>query len=217
MRIKIWLKPNGNLCSITQNIHDGHGDLFPVCSHPKLSKLDERATKWLKPDSEVTDGLQKILENKSLLKDIRNASPYGQTSGVEQYHSVVNHFAPKMYHFSFKGMKSRLLLAAMHYNENSGRNQQQNKQGELRYAITISKYKKGGYIVRRILGKGTYNYTETLFERLTEKLQQPRITDNDEEANLLPLCSNFTRTDKTMAVKENITRFNSHLNSMKKT
>ena len=71
--------------------------------------------------------------------------------------------------------------------------------------------------MRRILGKGTYNYVETLFERLIEKLQQPRITDNDEEANLLPLCSNFTRTDKTMAVKENTTRFNSHLNSMKKT
>ena len=52
----------------TQNIHDGHGDLFPVCSHPKLSKLDERATKWLKHDSEVSDGLQKIVENKSLLK-----------------------------------------------------------------------------------------------------------------------------------------------------
>ena len=71
--------------------------------------------------------------------------------------------------------------------------------------------------MRRILGKGTYNYVETLFERLIEKLQQPRITDNDEEANLLPLCSNFNRLDKTMAVKEHTTRFNSHLNSMKKT
>ena len=71
--------------------------------------------------------------------------------------------------------------------------------------------------MRRILGKGTYNYVETLFERLIEKLQQPRITDNDEEANLLPLCSNFTWPDKTMAVKEHTTRFNSHLNSMKKT
>ena len=67
--------------------------------------------------------------------------------------------------------------------------------------------------MRRILEKGTYNYVETLFERL----QQPRITDNDEEANLLPLCSNFTRPDKTMAAKEHTTRFNSHLNSMKKT
>ena len=98
---------------------------------------------------------KKIVENKSLPKDIRNASLYGQPSGVEEYHSVVNHFAPKMYHFSFKGMKSTLLLAAMHYNENSSRNQQQNKQGELQYAITFLRYKKGGYIVRRILGKGT--------------------------------------------------------------
>ena len=103
----------------------------------KVVKLNERATKWLIPDNEVTDGLQKIVENKSLLKDIRNASPYGQASGVEAYHSVVNYFALKMYHYSFKGMESRLLLAAMHYNENSGRNQQQNKQEELQYAITF--------------------------------------------------------------------------------
>ena len=114
-------------------------------------------------------------------------------------------------------MKSRLLLAAMHYSENSGRNQQQNKQGELQYAITFPKYKKGGYIVRSILGKGTYNYLENLSKRLIEQLQQPRITDNDEEANLLPLCSEFSRPDKTIAVKEHTTRFNSHLNSMKKT
>ena len=91
----------------TQNIHDGHGDLFPVCSHPKLSKLDERATKWLKPDSEVTDGLQKIVENKSLLKDIRNASPHGQTSGVEGYHSVVNH--------CYVAMTIILMMPEMHF------------------------------------------------------------------------------------------------------
>ena len=68
-------------------------------------------------------------------------------------------------------MRSRLLLATMHYNENSGRNQQQNKQGELQYAITFPKYNKCGYIVRRILRMGTYDYVETLFERLIEKLQ----------------------------------------------
>ena len=141
----------------THNIYDGHGNGFPVCSHPKLSKLDERATKSLKSDSEVTDGLQKIVENKSLLKDIGNTSPYGQTSGVEGYHSVVNHFAPGMYHFSFKGMKSRLLLATMHYNENSGRSQHQKKRGESQYAITFPKCKKGGYTVRRILRETPLN------------------------------------------------------------
>ena len=34
--------------------------------------------------------------------------------------------------------------------------------------------------------------------------------DNDEKANLLPLCSSFARPNKTMAVKEHITQFNSH-------
>jgi hypothetical protein len=41
----------------------------------------------------------------------------------------------------------RLLLAAMHYNENSHRVQATNKDNELRYNIRFPKYKKGEYSV----------------------------------------------------------------------
>ena len=191
----------------TQNIHDGHGELFPACSHAQLTDQDEREIKWFKPDSELADGFQKIVENKSLLKDIQNASPHGQTSGVEGYHSVVNHFAPKMFHFSFDGMKSRLTLAAMHYNENSGRSQQRNKQGALQYAIAFPKYKKGGYIVRKILSNCTYNYVETLFKGLIENLQQRDSNECVDESNPPPLCSSYAHPDKTAAVKEHTSRF----------
>eukprot|EP00112_Aurelia_sp_Birch-Aquarium-sp1_P006941 Seg1758.1 transcript_id=Seg1758.1/GoldUCD/mRNA.D3Y31 product="hypothetical protein" protein_id=Seg1758.1/GoldUCD/D3Y31 len=192
----------------TQDLHNGHGELFPACSHPPLTDQDKREIKWFSPDSELADGFQKIVENNSLLKDIQNASPYGQTSGVEGYHSVVNHFAPKMFHFSFDGMTSRQSLAAMHYNENSGRSQQQNKQGALQYAIAFPRYKKGGYIVRRILSNCTYNYVEALFEGLIENLQQRDINESVERSNPPPLCSSYTHPDETTAVKENTTRFN---------
>ncbi len=192
----------------TQDLHNGHGELFPACSHPPLTDQDKREIKWFTPDSELADGFQKIVENKLLLKESQNASPYGQTTGVEGYHSVVNHFAPKMFHFSFDGMKSRQSLAAMHYNENSGRSQQQNKQGALQYAIAFPKYKKGGYIVRRILSNCTYNYVEALFEGLIENLQQRDVNESVERSNPPPLCSSYTHPDKTTAVKEHTTRFN---------
>ncbi len=195
----------------TQNCHTGHGELFPACCHTPLTVQDEREIKWLKPDIELADGFQKIVENKSLLKDFQNASPYDKTSGVEGYHSVGNHFAPKKFHFSFDGMKSRLLLAAMHYNENSGRSQQQSKKGELQYAIAFPKYKRGGYIFRKILSNCTYNYVEALFEELIENLQQQHVNDCVEESNPPPLCTSYTHPTKAKAVKEHTTRFNTYM------
>lgn len=55
------------------------------------------------PYEKVTD----ILWNSRLRKDIKQLSPMGQTFGVEVFHSLVNQFAPKMYHFGYSGMKSR--------------------------------------------------------------------------------------------------------------
>ena len=89
-----------------QNIHHGHGEIFPSCMHTPLSDLDLRTIKWLKPDTEECDSLQKLVETKMLVNNIKRCSSHGQTSAVVGYHSLVNQFAPKTYHFSFNGMKS---------------------------------------------------------------------------------------------------------------
>ena len=100
------------LTSLTQhiqNIHHGHKAPYPKCSHLPLEKSVQRSTKWIKPDTEAADKLQAIIEKKTLVKDIRKSSPHAQTSVVEGYHSLLNHFAPKMYHFHFHGMESYVL------------------------------------------------------------------------------------------------------------
>ena len=159
-----------------------------------MSDLDLRTIKWLKPDTKECDSLQKLVETKMLVNDKKRCSSHGQTSAVESYHSLVNQFAPKMYHFSFNGMKSKLFLAAMHYNENSGRQQQQNKEMDLQYAIVFPKYKKGGHIVRKILVDCTYNYVDVVFSELITTVQEPK-------------CSNYVMPDKDTAVAQHTARF----------
>ena len=50
----------------------------------------------------------------------------------------------------------RLLTAALHFNENASREQARNREGSLEYKIVFPKYKKGGFIVRKITTDCTY-------------------------------------------------------------
>ena len=112
-----------------------------------------------------------------------------------------------MYHFSFLGMRSRLLLAAMHYNENAGRPQRKNKRGSLEFAIAFPKYKKGGYIVRKILTDCTYSYIDKLFDELVSRLQSRDVPEAQMELPD-PLCASFDKPNKEDAVAKHTSRFN---------
>ena len=55
-------------------------------------------------------------------------------------------------HFS----SHRLELAILHFNENTNRKQAVTKHGDQRYDIVFPKYKKGGYVVRKVTTDPTY-------------------------------------------------------------
>ena len=57
--------------------------------------------------SVVYERLCEALTNNALVKGIKQASPLSQTSCLEGFHSVLNHFAPKMIAFSYAGMYCR--------------------------------------------------------------------------------------------------------------
>ena len=52
----------------------------------------------------VYDKLYAALTNNALVKEIKQASPLAQTSCLEGFHSVLNHFVPKMIAYSYIGM-----------------------------------------------------------------------------------------------------------------
>ena len=60
-------------------------------------------------DSDIYEKLESSLDNKSLEKGIRQASPLAQTSCLGGFHSVLNHFSPKMIGFSYVGMLCRYI------------------------------------------------------------------------------------------------------------
>ena len=50
----------------------------------------------------------------------------------------------------------RVQLATLHFNENSGRDQVVRCDGTKRFDIIFPKFKRGGYIVRKIKTEATY-------------------------------------------------------------
>lgn len=57
--------------------------------------------------TKVAVELEKVILSKLLCKDIAQLSGMFQTSAVEAFHSLLIHFCPKMFGFSYRGMKCR--------------------------------------------------------------------------------------------------------------
>ena len=107
--------------SLIDHICDIHED----CYHEAL--LHDRPVKYLTPGtyhsyttckiteiipyviigSKAYEKLSDVVLNNRLIKDIMKLSPHHQTSSLESYHSVLNHFAPKLLAFSYTGMYCR--------------------------------------------------------------------------------------------------------------
>lgn len=48
-----------------------------------------------------------LVRDNRIVRDLRQLSPNTQTSALESFHAVVNHFAPKMIHFHYLSMLTR--------------------------------------------------------------------------------------------------------------
>ncbi|XP_052771608.1 uncharacterized protein LOC128211186 [Mya arenaria] len=136
---------------------------------PKLG--EERRYLGFKPHHEI----EQIVLRKALLKGIQKLSPEGQTSGLEGFHSLVCGFATKNLHFHHAQMAVRMLIAAMHWNENSSRAQQKTKDGRQMFKISFPKGRKQDGVTSAVKEKQTYDYVSTLLAALL-KLRQTRET-----------------------------------------
>jgi len=181
-----------------QNVHDN-------CSHGEL----DYQRKWFVPNTLAWQKLSTLLTSSRLVSDVRKLSPLQQTSSVEAFHSLIIQFAPKSAAFSYKGMMTRLLLAALHFNENSERKQACNAHGVPRHTIRFPKYRKGGFTVLAVKEAPTFQYVSKLMELLIQTVEDPaevwQLWDEVEEPPFL--CSDFVRPKMSDAVAMHTSRF----------
>lgn len=143
------------------NIHEGHGTLFPRCEH---GPLEDRM--WITKGSRVHKALAAIINSPALMRDIGQLSPRDQTSGLESFHKIVCFFAPKSTHYFYLQMRARVLLAALHFNENSKKKQRRNRKGEKQFAASYPKHRKGDGQLKEVKTAITFQYVDQLLEEV---------------------------------------------------
>ncbi|KAM4018390.1 uncharacterized protein ACNLHF_007748 [Anomaloglossus baeobatrachus] len=101
------------------NVHEWGGDSdCKACHHPPLPEEVVSNTNWLEKDSPAYKQLKNIVENKSLLKDLKQLSFLCHTGELEIYHSACLKYRPKTLHFFMDSMVARTQLAALDHNRN---------------------------------------------------------------------------------------------------
>lgn len=200
-----WLSILNNVV----DVHEGHGDLYPRCLHGPLDDRD-----WLKQGSKAYVELEAVVKGKLLVNDIQKLSHIGQTSSLESFHKVVCAFAPKAVHFFFKQMQARLFLAAMHFNENSSRQQSMTKDGNKQYAVSYPKGRGGEGVAKEVKVDQTFNYIADLMDALVELRE---LNDSYTKARDAidrhvqvppPIAQSTPKPPKDVTIQRHTTRFN---------
>lgn len=93
------------------------GHFSVSCAH---GELEPRL--WLLSGSKTHKELELIVNSKQLCKDIKQLAHLGQTSALQSFHKIVTFFAPKNFYYFYSAMEAQILLAALHFNENSPQN-----------------------------------------------------------------------------------------------
>ena len=109
--------------------------LYHQRCHADLSTEEERSRAWLSPESDPFLALQTIVLDKTILKDMFQLPKFSQTRILEEYHSVLNKWAPKSIHISYKGMVAWCKLAAINFNQGQTLEQAKTKSGDDRYSV----------------------------------------------------------------------------------
>ncbi|XP_021351593.1 THAP domain-containing protein 1-like [Mizuhopecten yessoensis] len=102
----------------------------------------------------------------------------------------------------------KLLLAALHFNENVSREQASLPNGEKRYRITFPKQENGDYTVRQVRTECTFNYVEDLMKATKQRVKLLQIQNCEVVGESPPpLCMNFVHPEKSEAVSGLMSRF----------
>lgn len=164
----IWAKFKTFLSHII-NKHTSLTDpLFNKCGHGDICPR-----KWLHAGSVAYEKLCAALTQNSLVRGIKQASPFAQTSCLEGFHSLLNQFAPKMIGYSYVGLYCRHILAVVHFNFNLQRQGKcKESDGSERVRVSYPKFKNGEATVREVKVKADFGYVEEIYQTYLESTKK---------------------------------------------
>ncbi|CAN8016911.1 unnamed protein product, partial [Ixodes persulcatus] len=129
------------------NVHEHPDPLHPACEHGKISDPN----------------VPQELGCPQLLRDFPFLSPKEQTFGLESFHAVLIHFAPKSSKFLYEGMLARTYIAALHFNHNADRDVLIDEDGNARFHEKCSKADRRWTVVPAKEAV-TYDYVQKLID-----------------------------------------------------
>ncbi|XP_046864281.1 uncharacterized protein LOC124458281 [Xenia sp. Carnegie-2017] len=175
----IWAKFKSFLSHIVDKHTNLDNPLFSSCFHGP----DIKPREYLLEGSVAHEKLSAKLLNPQLMKSIHQASPVAQTSCLEGFLSVLNHFAPKMIHYSYVGMYCRHILASIHFNNNLRHDVKMKNDGTFQINVVYPKFKNGEGTVRDVRVKSKFEYVDELFESVMLSIKDKDALSNSQ--NLL--------------------------------
>ncbi|KAF3842781.1 hypothetical protein F7725_001630, partial [Dissostichus mawsoni] len=164
-----------SVVSHVQNVHTGHGDLFPVM-HPWQAGGEgvpqEMAGTIIQGSSEIGDATKPCV--KIFLSYLGAAKHHQWRDSTASLSSLRRRCTSSPNQECFVG---KILIAALHYNENANRVQDVTKTGEARFSINYPKGRKGAAVLRRVLESPTYEYAQELLEEIVKECTDKENVD----------------------------------------
>ena len=150
--------------------------------------------------------LEKVINDKNLINDLKYLLNFSHTGDLEVYHSLYNKYCPKRLHFSYDGMIARQQLAVLNFNDNINKDQAKRKSSDLRYKQSFSKVANSWCIKPKKEEKKKKYIKELIDETIQSNVL--RITNNlpkreDVPKNIAPIH----RPNKKEAINNMKTRF----------
>uniref|UniRef100_A0A3Q2QXR2 THAP-type domain-containing protein n=1 Tax=Fundulus heteroclitus TaxID=8078 RepID=A0A3Q2QXR2_FUNHE len=102
---KLIVQRGCKLIALGSHIINVHTHSDPLLTECQRGELKER--KWFLPYSKAYSNLREILFSKNMQKDVKQLTPKSITAGVESFHSLFNHMAPKMLHYHYETFYAR--------------------------------------------------------------------------------------------------------------
>ena len=196
--------------SIVHHIKNKHkwdsGTKYTKCCHKRLKKSERKSKPWLIEGSEAFKAVQDVVFEKKLLTDLEHLTKYSHTGNLEVYHALLNKYAPKREHFSYRGMICRTQLAAMDHNEGANLPQAQLKDGTLRYKLVFPK-QSAAWTVKPIKVQKNKTHVNDMVSRVIECSNKNIKIDEPSIASIPRNIASTPRPNKKDVVAEHRSRF----------